>query len=132
MLTFLQGVTSAAESASAGLATGGAAGESASAGRLAEARDRTVSGTSTEESFVTASSAGEGGETLGEDAGYATEPDDQDDYEEEEQDPDPYAAHDMLDREFMESGIDAMRRMSRPGAAGGAVGGWGHEQGVSL
>ena len=78
---------------------------------------------------MTASSAGEGGDTLGEDAGYDTEPDDQDDYAEEEQDPDPYVAHDMLDREFMESGIDAMRRMSRPGVAGGAVGGWGHEQG---
>ncbi|KAL1746636.1 hypothetical protein HDZ31DRAFT_33729, partial [Schizophyllum fasciatum] len=33
----------------------------------------------------------------------------------EEHDFDPYSAHDMLDREFMESGIDAMRRMSRPG-----------------
>ncbi|KAL1695922.1 hypothetical protein GGG16DRAFT_44228 [Schizophyllum commune] len=68
--------------------------------------------------------AAEGGDTLGGDAGYDTEPDDQDDYAEEEQDPDPYAAHDMLDREFMESGIDAMRRMSRPGGQSSMLQPW--------
>ncbi|KAL1669009.1 hypothetical protein GGF50DRAFT_45197 [Schizophyllum commune] len=47
-----------------------------------------------------------------------------DDYAEEEQDPDPYAAHDMLDREFMESGIDAMRRMSRPGGQSSMLQPW--------
>lgn len=117
-------------------------GESASAGRaaLADDRSRTVSGESTDESFITASSAESGGDlqtnaawpdptnALDEDDAYH-EGDDA--YDETDFYPDaPYDARDMLDREFMESGIDAMRRMSRPGAVHGAVaaaayGGWG-------
>lgn len=102
--------------------------ECPSGGRAAGAdhRSRTVSGESTDVALLRPRSAesGEGFQTYEAYPANALDAYRKGETAHEETDFDfsePYNARDMLDREFMESGINAMKRMSRPGAVLGAV-----------